>query len=201
MPDRNYKKGSPHRDSRLFVIVAEGEREDEYFRYFHEQNQRVQIKIVPREGQSSAPKLFLNRLNKYQEDGLWSPQDNDVLWFVLDVDRWEREHIQELIDACERDKQWYIAISNPCFEVWLLYHIEDNLETIGDNLKHELHLRTQATGKGIPFNFCPKIAIGAANAKKNDSSPSQTFPNHKQTKVYQLAEQLLEKLGKNWLKY
>lgn len=32
MPNnRNYKKGAPHRDSRLFIIIAEGEREDAYF--------------------------------------------------------------------------------------------------------------------------------------------------------------------------
>ena len=33
--NRSYKKGLPHRDARLFVIVAEGEREDAYFRWFH----------------------------------------------------------------------------------------------------------------------------------------------------------------------
>ncbi len=32
--NRSYKKGGRHRDARLFVIVAEGEREDAYFRYF-----------------------------------------------------------------------------------------------------------------------------------------------------------------------
>jgi RloB-like protein len=198
MSNRNYKKGAPHRDSRLFIIVAEGEREDEYFSYFNEQNQRIRIKIVPREGQSSAPKYFLNRLSKFQEEGLWNPQDNDALWFVLDVDSWQREQIQVLIDACERDKTWNIAISNPYFEVWLLYHLEEDLTSVGDNLKHELHLKTQGVGKGIPNNFCPKITIAAENAKKNDSSPTQIYPNHKQTKVYLLAQQLLEKLGKNW---
>jgi hypothetical protein len=200
MQSRNYKKGVPHRDrdSRLFVIVAEGEREDEYFSYFHEQNRRITIKIVPRDEQISAPKYFLNRLAKFQETEEWNPKDNDALWFVLDVDKWKREHIQELIEACETDKTWHIAISNPCFEVWLLYHLEDNLATIGDNLKHELHLRTVGVGRGIPSNFCPKIVIATENAKKNDPSPSQIFPNEKQTKFYLLAEQLIEKLGKNW---
>jgi len=34
--NRSYKKGGRHRDARLFVIVAEGERKDAYFRYFFE---------------------------------------------------------------------------------------------------------------------------------------------------------------------
>ena len=141
--------------------------------------------------------IYLEK-DKFQQEEQWNPKDDDVLWFVLDVDKWKRESIQELIDACEKDNIWHIAISNPCFEVWLLYHLEENLDVIGDNLKHEVHLRTQTTGKGIPANFCPKVVTATENAKKNDSAPSQIFPNHKQTKVYLLAEQLIEKLGKNW---
>lgn len=201
MPNRNYKKGAPHRDSRLFIIVAEGEREDEYFSYFNGKNQRIQIKIVPREEHASAPNHFLSRLLKFQQNGLWNPKDNDVLWFVLDVDLWKREHIQELITACENDKTWHIAISNPCFEVWLLYHILETLEDIEGNFKNELHLKSQNIGfKGYnPHLFCPLIESALQNAKNNDTSATHDFPTPRQTKVYLLAEQLLEKLGKNWL--
>jgi RloB-like protein len=195
--NRNYKKGAPHRDSRLFVIVAEGEREDEYFSFFHEKNQRVRIQIVPREGNASAPKHFLERLSKFQEEGSWIPKENDTLWFVLDVDRWKKAQINELISACEQDKNWNIAISNPCFEVWLLYHVLDNLDGLSNNLKNEL--RNKAGGSGYsPETFCVNIATAIENAKQNDLNPKHLFPDKKQTKIYLLAEQLLEKLGKNW---
>lgn len=196
MPNnRSYKKGAPHRDSRLFIIVAEGEREDAYFQYFHLKNQRIRISIVPREQNASAPKHFLNRLEKFEKEGLWSPKDNDALWFVLDVDAWKREHIDELIAACEKDKNWNIAISNPSFEVWLLFHLIDNLEELSVHLKHELHLKAKNYS---PELFCPKINKAIINAKENDTTPSHIFPNSKQTKVYLLAEQLIEKLGINW---
>ncbi len=202
MPNnRNYKKGAPHRDSRLFIIVAEGEREDAYFQYFHLKNQRIRISIVPREQNASAPKHFLKRLEKFEKEGLWSPKDNDSLWFVLDVDAWKREHIDELIAACEKDKNWNIAISNPSFEVWLLFHLMDNLEGLSGNLKNEIHLKTRGTGYKQGFRpdvFCPKIEKAIQNAKENDTTPSHIFPNINQSKVYLLAEQLIEKLGINW---
>jgi RloB-like protein len=198
MPNnRSYKKGAPHRDSRLFIIVAEGEREDAYFQYFHLKNQRIRISIVPREQNASAPKHFLNRLDKFEKEGLWSPKDDDALWFVLDVDAWKREHIDELITACEKDKNWNIAISNPSFEVWLLFHLMNNLEGLSPNLKNELHLKTSGVGYS-PEIFCPEIDLAIQNAKQSDTTPSYIFPTAKQTKVYLLAEQLIEKLGINW---
>lgn len=85
--NRAYKKGEAHRDARLFVIVAEGEREDAYFKCFNARNQRVFIKIVPREQNRSAPKFFLERVEKTIVSGGWTPKEDDLLWFVLDVDR------------------------------------------------------------------------------------------------------------------
>jgi hypothetical protein len=197
--NRKYKKGEPHRDSRLFVIVAEGEREDEYFSFFHEKNQRVRIQIVPREGNASAPKHFLERVKTIQQQKLWIPKENDALWFVLDVDKWKMEHIDELIQLCKQKKNWNIAISNPCFEVWLLFHIIDNLVNCEYPLKTELDIQSKLLGyRGYSASvFCPKIEQALENARQNDDN-NHSFPSEKQTKLYLLAEQLLEKLGKNW---
>lgn len=111
--NRSYKKGAPHRDARLFVIVAEGEREDAYFSWFNEKNQRIKVSIIPREQDKSAPNFFLQRVEKFIEDGGWSPTENDMLWCVLDVDRWSREEIEGLRTICEQHENWNLAISNP----------------------------------------------------------------------------------------
>ena len=136
MSNRNYKKGAPHRDSRLFIIVAEGEREDAYFSYFHNKNQKIRISLAPREQNASAPNHFLNRLEKFKQEEKWIPKGDDVIWFVLDVDLWKREPIDELINFCKNDATLNIAISNPCFEVWLLYHLLEDIENLGNNLKN-----------------------------------------------------------------
>ncbi|MEN9609213.1 MAG: hypothetical protein RLZZ628_27 [Bacteroidota bacterium] len=192
MKQRSYKKGNPHRDCRLFVIVAEGEREDEYFSFFNEQNQRIQVKIVPREANASAPKHFLERLDKFKEKGEWIENQGDMLWFVLDVDRWKREHLEDLIHATQISKQWHIAISNPSFEVWLLYHLCSEINVNETNLKNLLHQKV-STGYNRD-TFCTKIAQAMENAKNADTHPNQIFPNIMQTKVYLLALEMLSVL-------
>ncbi|NLR78014.1 RloB domain-containing protein [Chitinophaga eiseniae] len=63
--NRGYKKGKPHRDFRKFIIVAEGEREDDYFTFFKNLSQRVIVEIVPRDGGKSAVKHMQQRIDEY----------------------------------------------------------------------------------------------------------------------------------------
>jgi len=171
--NRLYKKGEPHKDAKLFVIVAEGEREDAYFKYFNAQNARIRIQIIPREKGRSAPNFFLERINKFIVEGRWSPQENDLLWFVLDVDRWSREVIEDLRIQCEQNENWHIGISNPCFEVWLLFHfvadLEDNNENCND-LKRKLDIESRG---GFEINRLASLIHEArSNAINADSNPS-----------------------------
>lgn len=197
--NRSYKKGAPHRDARLFVIIAEGEREDSYFSWFNEKNQRIKVSIIPREQDKSAPNFFLQRVEKFIEDGGWSPAENDVLWCVLDVDRWSREEIEGLRAACEQHQNWNIAISNPCFEVWLLYH---NAATLIDEnescarLKQILHEQLSPGGYNVD-TVAPLIQTASTNAKNAENNQGY-FPDRMKTKIYLLAAQMVAMLGSNW---
>ena len=201
MPRKNraYKKGAPHRDARLFVIVAEGEREDAYFSWFHRKNPRVKIQIVPREENRSAPNHFLTRVEKFLADEKWRPQDQDQLWFVLDVDRWSRKVIEELRTHCEIEPNWHLAISNPCFEVWILFHILEALPYSVEKcnaLKKEVHRKFP---NGFhPDDVCPLIGQASFSARNADNNPAGFFPGAMKTKVYLLAEELLALMGENW---
>lgn len=196
--NRNYKKGEPHRDARLFVIVAEGDREDAYFHYFNEINQRILVQIVPRVENKSAPKLFLERVNQFiQEDG-WTPKEDDLLWFVLDVDRWKRESIEDLRIACQQRDNWHIGISNPCFEVWLLFHFVD---TLVDNNEKCSELKSSlnqiAKSNQELKRYASLLNVATKNAAKADTSPKGDYPDRMQTKLYLLARQMLTLLGAN----
>ena len=197
--NRSYKKGKPHRDARLFVIVAEGEREDAYFRFFNEKNQRVQIKIAGREENKSAPNFFLERVEKMVANGIWSPKNDDILWFVLDVDKWNREEIENLKTACEVEENWNIAISNPCFEVWLIFHIQNEITDKTLTCKQLKSMLHEVTGGGFEINrFAYNLPIAVKNARAADTNPNGHFPDKMQTKLYLLGEQLLQLLGNNW---
>lgn len=196
--NRSYKKGAPHRDARLFVIIAEGEREDTYFRWFDARSLRLNVYIIDRRNNASSPKHFTSRLSQAEEDGKYSPQDNDQVWFVCDVDRWRRQ-IEEMRILCDQEPNWNIAVSNKCFEVWLHFHsgpITLSKSTSCSALKRALH--STSVGDFNPDKYCPLIEQAAQYAREADTSNDSFFPNVLQTKLYKLAESMLQVLGRNW---
>jgi hypothetical protein len=110
------------RDARLFVIATEGKKtEKQYFAMFNSSRIKVEILATDDDGKS-APQYVLERLNGFREQ--YSLDEDDLLWFVADVDRWP---IDNLSAVCREAKQkkYGLAISNPCFEVWLCLHLMD----------------------------------------------------------------------------
>ncbi|HLP95100.1 MAG TPA: RloB family protein [Saprospiraceae bacterium] len=202
MPKRNinraYKRGEAHRDARLFIIVTEGEREDKYFGWFDRKNQRIRVQLVPRQEQASAPKHFLNRLHQFLDTEGIDPQIGDNVWFVLDVDKWTRESIDALIIACEQNNQWHIAISNPCFEVWLNLHHGPLPGGDLDCNALKTMLNTRHRGGFHPDTICPLLDDAIRYAQEADTHPEQMFPGRMQTKVHSLAVAMSAVLGQNW---
>ncbi len=195
--NRAYKKGGPHRDARLFVIVAEGEREDKYFKHFNAINQRVQIQLIEREAGASAPKHFTSRLEKAEQAGDYSASVGDQIWFVCDIDRW-RDQLHELIAECEQRDNWHIAISNPCFEVWLHCHAGP-LEAGSFSCRDLKGMLPQTALGGFDTkSYCPEIEKAIGFAQQADSMPDSYLPEPMQTKVYKLAKEMCQLLGSNW---
>ncbi|MBN8683435.1 MAG: RloB domain-containing protein [Chitinophagales bacterium] len=186
---------------RLFVIVAEGEREDEYFSWFDKRNSRIQVQIVPREGHASAPNHFIKRLENFVDASQIGINGMDSVWFVLDVDRWSREAINDLISYAESATfSCNVAISNPCFEVWLVYHYQTFPVDIALNCAElKTFLGTLVRGGFRPDITCPDIHNAIRNASLQDKEARMhQYPDLLRTKVYFLAQELLEVLGNNW---
>lgn len=196
--NRSYKKGAPHRDARLFVIVAEGDREDKYFNHFDQRTSRIRVLTIPREQDASAPKHFIGRLENAKVTGEYDPEDEDEVWFVCDTDRWGSQ-INDLKLNCSQKSNWNLAVSNPCFEVWLHFHsgpiVSDLLANCGE-------LKTQLPGRSLGgFNkdvYCLHIETAITHAANADQDPNSDFPGSMQTKVYKLAKRMCEVLGSNW---
>jgi hypothetical protein len=197
--NRSYKKSTgKHRDARCFFIVAEGEREEDYFLWFERKSKRIRVQVIEREGKASAPKHMLARLQKFLPESAVQP--GDQIWFVLDVDRWKRESIEELRALCADYEGWATAISNPCFEVWLLFHFNETIPgnaTTPKSCKQLLHKLTP--GGYSTEKFAPEIEKAAAHARAADPSPEHDYPDaNLTTKVHRLAEEMLRFLGRNW---
>ena len=178
MPRRNrgYKRGEPHRDARLFVIVCEGaKREKQYFEFFQQFSQRIKIRVLPPENNASAPNHFLTRAADYDET--FGLTEDDRLWFVSDRDRWEEKVLRNINEECDKHSNWRLAISNPCFEVWLFLHFRD----IGDTQADSSNAFKQALDELSPSGyqvaaFAPRIEEAIPRAKATTPTPGTLCP-------------------------
>jgi hypothetical protein len=113
------------RDASLIVIASEDELiVKDYFSRFG--SSRVSVLVLPTEGGRSAPAAVLARLDDFGKE--YQIRDDDQLWLCTDKDHWaEPAHIANLVQMLQqcRQKGYQVAISNPCFELWLLLHVED----------------------------------------------------------------------------
>jgi hypothetical protein len=185
------------RDYKLFAIACEGSvREPAYFKVFEHLSTKIKVDVIQSydlDGNistKSSPKWLLDKAMGYvEENGLL---EEDELWFVLDVDRWEREQIQELADYCKGYSNWNIAISNPCFEVWLLFHKKSELDFPNDITPKELKqkLAEIETGGYHKLHYIKLIEEAIGNAERADVNSTHFLPIPNTTKVYRLAQAL-----------
>ncbi len=128
LKSRVYERKQPDRDATLFVIYCEGSRrEHHYFTYFKEISSRINIEVIPADSQGNNSLLGLYEQACRDIDGGDSPAkyelvEGDQVWFVIDTDAWG-EAIPKLKRLCRNRLGWFVAESNPCFEVWLYYHV------------------------------------------------------------------------------
>lgn len=189
------------RDYKLFVIACEGaKRERQYFEFFEKLSDRIKVDVIDeiiqgKEKFDSAPVWVLDRAVKYVDKlGL---SDDDELWFVIDIDKWKPDQLRAIHMDCEKNTNWNLTLSNPCFEVWLYFHKKKEfsglVKTSCQEIKYQLS--TLEPGGYNPEKFIPEVLRAIENSKNSDSNPDHYFPEILQTKVYLLAESLIKKIG------
>ena len=208
---RGYNRETPLelvRDYKLFAIACEGgKREPEYFKVFRFMSKKIAVDIIEEivseeealtiNSNKSAPKWVLDRAIRYiEKEGL---HDEDDLWFVMDVDRWNINQLREIANYCENKPNWHIVLSNPCFEVWLYFHKKANILISESNTCQEFktEISTFENGGYHPFKFLPFLANAIESAKLADTNKNHFLPNLKVSKVYELGEAALNIIGKN----
>lgn len=110
------------RDARLFIVATEDTvAPKQYFSFYP--HPRVHVEVLETHDGLSSPAHVVQRLvafaNTYQIG------EDDQLWALLDTDHWIKgNHKAGLMTALNeaRGRGYRIAISNPCFDLWLLLH-------------------------------------------------------------------------------
>jgi hypothetical protein len=129
------------RDDRLFIVACDDTyAPKQYFEFF--EIPRVKVHVVTTEDGTSVASYVLNRLLKYEHE------EDDELWLLLDTDHCDSgSHLPGFIDAIHEAKQRgiKIALSKPCFELWLLLHHLDESEVVDLADASEVAAKLRAT--------------------------------------------------------
>ncbi|EXJ15725.1 RloB family protein [Imhoffiella purpurea] len=182
------------RDTRLVIIAAEGQQtERQYFAMFR--STRVQVKVLAAGADNrSAPEYVLERLRRFQDE--YQLDEGDSLWLMLDVDRWGSDKLAAVAREA-KSVGFGLAVSNPCFEVWLLYHFTADIPATDRCGDIEQALR-QATGSGYnksrlqPECFAPHLSAALERSEAADPSPRGRWPKDPGSHVYRVIRELPE---------
>lgn len=210
-----YKKRPLHRksynrDAKLIIIASEGTNTEKvYFEALTSPdwygNTRVQIVVLSGTGTDRDPHHVLQELETFKRQ--YRLDRNDELWMVIDVDRWG-DALSSVAKFCQQ-KGYYLAISNPCFELWLLLHLR-SLDNYSEDIKAEFLRNKNVTkhrsrlsqelvnilgsyNKANPdtSQFLPFVANAVERAKSLDTQVNDRWPQGLGTRVYLLVGKLI----------
>ena len=144
---------------------------------------RLHIEVITRDDASaSSPMSVLGTLDRFAVEFML--RDGDQLWLVVDRDSqsWKPREMADVARSSGQ-KHYFLAVSNPCFEVWLLVHFED-LSPQSAKRKKELFenksglLKTEvnrflAPQKEYIDHFEPHTALAIERSKALDTKPRE----------------------------
>ena len=212
---RLIRRGGGHRDARLFVIATEGkETERQYFAALKSQDlidrRRVTVRVLPGDSASS-PSHVMARLDEFHS-GHRLHSSLDQLWLVLDLDHWDKPgHIHNFTRVAQeaRAKGYFVAVSNPCFELWLLLHFTDDIADIRaisstseacEACRREIR-RLCGSYDGASLReeryTSRRVDDAVERAEALEGAPEDRWPQQVGTRVHRLVRELVDSARRN----
>ncbi len=213
---RSWIREEEFRDARLIVIASEGkDTEGIYFNTLKEEyeNKGVHVHILERcenEQNNSSPEYVLKQLNDYKKQ--YELDSDDELWLVIDRDHWTDKMLSNVAQKCTQDSYLHMALSNPCFELWLLLHLVDATLLEADEQGRWIENRKKSKnadpylkellrkemGSYQESNYDAKTLIknidnAIKRAKLLETNHKNRWPQTLGTRVYLLAESVMNR--------
>ncbi|MEI7995813.1 MAG: RloB family protein [Methylococcaceae bacterium] len=122
------------RDDRLFIVACDDSyAPKQYFNFFRFTRVQVHVVETPLDENRCHAIDVLKRLEAIEHE------EEDERWMLLDTDHYVNgPHIKEFTRIIKeaKEKGISVALSKPCFELWLLlHHLDKNAVTELDNAK------------------------------------------------------------------
>ena len=204
------------RDARLIVIASEGkDTERIYFKALAKEytNLRVHVHILERsenDQNNSSPEHVLKQLNDYKSK--YDLEADDELWLVVDKDRWTEAMLSHVATECSQEVAMHMALSNPCFELWLLLHMEDAASLSPEEQEQWIKNRRRSKNADPYLKVRLRQKMGSYHessydaltliahiedaierARALDKNPTDRWPQTLGTRVYLLAKSVINR--------
>lgn len=161
--------------SKTLSVFCEGEKtESTYLAALKEASiihgmKRVRIKIYAKNSRSNPLSLVTAAVGA-KEKAAVEGREIDEFWCIFDVE-WPINHpnLQEAI-ALAKSEGIHTAISNPCFELWLILHFQDQTSWLATkDAVRVINRHVQNYDKGVKADhFMPRLLLAQDRAKYLD---------------------------------
>jgi RloB-like protein len=181
------RKVAVRQPRKTLLVFCEGERtEPEYLQALKRQPfvrdiAAVDLRVEPRH-EGAVPLRLVSMAADARSRALKEEAEIDEFWCVFDVE-WPDNH-PNLGDAAglARRNNIQLAISNPCFELWLILHFRDYGSWLDNDNAYKARQRLDgSSGKGLdPVKYMPLIQDAgrrAAKLEERHHRDGTTFPH------------------------
>lgn len=208
---------------KLFVLSYEGTvTEKKYFQDFRasvyfNNNGLIEIVSLKRPKDKGSDPFSVKKLLNWAKKE-YGFKISDEFWLIIDRDDWESIHklnFDELVKECKKEENFYLAMSNPCFEIWLVLHLKnlteftdekkalifENAKIGNKNYIDILVAQLQGGDRGYnkrpnPNIYLPLTKTAIERAKSNDIL-EEDYPKSIGTNLYKLIEKLIDNESPN----
>lgn len=179
---------------KVFFIATEGsETEPRYFEAYNapELKKNVHVHLLNR-GEGTDPQSVVRRMAKQLRN--LGAEAGDEFWVVVDKDTWQDQALMDAVATCTK-YGFCVAISNPCFELWLLLHNPGapKLPLTPALCVAALERALQGYSKAdyAVEKLIPHVQHAIRHAQRLDAKSNALIPAAPGTRVYRLAERLI----------
>lgn len=208
-----YEKTDGELSYSIMLVISGGEkRERNFLKELEKNSHSLRVKFISKDQQGLNPEQMQKEWEKIKKDNRFEFNgsthtllDDDKVYLVSDVDDFYNQLKKHVPN--ETRAQW--IISNPCFEIWLYYCYKNELETDlkeleslevknrSQKLKNLLNVKFSVSGGVNPCKafFC--METGISNSKPHYCEDENNIPKLYATKMYEIAEYIINTLNKN----
>lgn len=152
----------------------------------------------------------MKQLNDYKK--LYDLECDDELWLVIDRDHWTDAMLSHVAKECAQDDYLHVAMSNPCFELWLLLHLvdvalltpEEQQQWVDNRRKSksaEPYLKVRLRQEMGTYHesdydapmLIKYVKVAIERARLLDKIPADRWPQTIGSRVYLLAESVMNR--------